>query len=62
MLHTHNVSKVNAPLEVSLADGLVCPACETPSRTFDLETLDPLGLRVICSECGQDIASWEEVR
>jgi len=63
MFHSPDVSKVNSSrMEVSVADGLVRPACETPIRTFDLETLNPFGFRIICRECGQHLVFCEGIR
>jgi hypothetical protein len=57
-----NISNVNPCAEISVADRLRCPSCETAIRAIDAETLAPWGFRIECRNCRRDIVACEPAR
>jgi hypothetical protein len=48
--------------EISVADRLRCPSCETVIRAIDAEMLAPWGFRIACRNCSRDIVGCEPAR
>jgi len=62
MFHNRNISNVNPRAEISVADGLCCPSCETAIHAIDTEMLAPWGFLVVCRNCRRDIVACEPTR
>jgi hypothetical protein len=62
MFHSPNVSNVNPCTEISVAEGVRCPSCETAIRAIDAEMLVPWGFRIACRSCSRDIVACEPAR